>query len=262
MPLERMPPVSLTVLGSGDAFASGGRLQSGYVLGAGGWRALLDAGPTTLAALARTGTAPDAIDAVFISHLHGDHYAGLPFLLLDALVAHPRRGPLGVYGPPELETSTFAVLELLYPTIAERVRERVPVRFAPLNPGDVVEVAAPGSKLQARGCRVTAFEVPHATALTCLAFRFELEDRVVAYSGDTAWTPALPHLAAGADLFVCEATLRDDPTPTHLSYRELLAHRHEFDARRILLTHLGPEMLDATVESPFELAQDGGRIEI
>ncbi len=261
MPLERMPPVSLTVLGSGDAFASGGRLQSGYVLGAGGWRALLDAGPTTLAALARTGTAPDALDAVFISHLHGDHYAGLPFLLLDALVAHPRRGPLDVYGPPELDIDLACSRAPLPPRSPSACASGC-LRFAPLNPGDVIEVAAPGSKLQARGCRVTVFEVPHATALTCLALRFELEDRVVAYSGDTAWTPALPHLAAGADVFVCEATLRDDPTPTHLSYRELLAHRHEFDARRILLTHLGPEMLDATVESPFELAQDGGRIEI
>ena len=97
-----LSPVSelrVTVLGAGDAFASGGRFQAGYVIEAGGAHILMEAGPTLLPGLKRAGIDPVDIDCILISHLHGDHFAGLPFLMLQYMWESPRRRILTIAGP-------------------------------------------------------------------------------------------------------------------------------------------------------------------
>src|ERR1700683_5495321 len=84
-------PVTLTILGTGDAFASGGRAQAGYLLEAAGKRILFEAGPGLLVEMKRHGIEADSLDAVIISHLHGDHFGGLPFLFLEYLWERPRK---------------------------------------------------------------------------------------------------------------------------------------------------------------------------
>ena len=84
-------PLDVTILGTGDAFASRGRFQSGYMVEADGCRILMEAGPTVICAMKRLNFAPADIDLILISHLHGDHFAGLPFLLLDYVWEKPRR---------------------------------------------------------------------------------------------------------------------------------------------------------------------------
>ena len=76
-------PTRVHILGCGDAFGSGGRNNSGYLVEAGDRLFLLDCGPTTLLAMKRAGFNPRRLDAIFLSHLHGDHCAGVPFFLLD-----------------------------------------------------------------------------------------------------------------------------------------------------------------------------------
>src|SRR5579885_2866206 len=100
---------TVTFLGTGDPFASGGRMQSAVLLDAGAaGRFLLDCGATTLLALARAAIDPDTLDAVLISHFHGDHFGGLPLVVLD-LVANrdagrpPRSRPLMIAGPAGTE---------------------------------------------------------------------------------------------------------------------------------------------------------------
>ena len=76
--------VTVTFAGSGDAFGSGGRYQACIHLRPDGASpVLLDCGATSLSALKRLGLHPGEITAVFVSHLHGDHFGGLPFLILD-----------------------------------------------------------------------------------------------------------------------------------------------------------------------------------
>src|SRR2546426_4590548 len=95
--------VRVTVLGSGDAFGSGGRLHSAYLVETPRHTFLLDCGPTILQALKRNGRDPAAVDFVLLSHLHGDHFGGLPFLFMEYRFEEPRSRPLAVYGPPGTE---------------------------------------------------------------------------------------------------------------------------------------------------------------
>ena len=76
--------VTVTFAGSGDAFGSGGRHQACiHLRSPRAGPVLLDCGATSLSALKRLGLDPGEIVAVFVSHLHGDHFGGLPFLILD-----------------------------------------------------------------------------------------------------------------------------------------------------------------------------------
>src|SRR6266496_6451584 len=79
--------MKLHVLGCGDAFGSGGRHQSGYLVEASDRLFLLDCGPTTLLAMKRAGLNPSDVDAIILSHLHGDHFGGIPFFFIEYLSA-------------------------------------------------------------------------------------------------------------------------------------------------------------------------------
>ena len=93
--------VQVTVLGSGDAFGSGGRAHSAYLVEAPGATFLIDCGPSILQSLKKLGRDPAAIDFILLSHLHGDHFGGVPFLLMEYRWEQPRTRPLVVYGPPD-----------------------------------------------------------------------------------------------------------------------------------------------------------------
>ena len=85
--------------GSGDAFGSGGRCQTCIHVSGGGQVLLVDCGASSLVALKAQGLDPGAVDAVAVTHLHGDHFGGLPFLILDGQFSR-RSAPLQVAGPP------------------------------------------------------------------------------------------------------------------------------------------------------------------
>ena len=74
----------LTIVGSGDAFGSGGRFNTCFQLESSNATLLIDCGASSLVALNLCGIKPNNIDGVIVSHLHGDHFGGLPFLLIDA----------------------------------------------------------------------------------------------------------------------------------------------------------------------------------
>jgi ribonuclease BN (tRNA processing enzyme) len=88
--------VRVTVEGSGDAFGSGARYQTCIALtgdGQGHPTLLVDCGATALTALCEQQIDPNRIRTVVVSHVHGDHFGGLPFLILDGQFR--RRTPSG-----------------------------------------------------------------------------------------------------------------------------------------------------------------------
>ncbi len=240
----------LLLVGTSDAFGSGGRNQSAYLLREAGGAVLVDCGATTNGALAQHGVDRDEIDAVVVSHFHGDHFGGIPLLLSAAHYQDRRRRPLLIAGPPDVEARVRAVATALGHPIDESALGFA-LRFVELAPGAPQEIGP---------LRVRAFETRHAPESHPHGLSVEAGARRVVYSGDTGWFDGLAGHVAGADLFLCECTFPDPRMPHHLSLAELDARRDAFRCGRMVITHLGKEMraLDAT--AGFERADDGMRI--
>lgn len=239
--------VTVTFAGSGDAFGSGGRYQACiHLRPEGSSPVLLDCGATSLSALKRLGLHPGEISAVFVTHLHGDHFGGLPFLILDGQFSR-RTTPLAIAGPPGIADRLTDAMECLFPGSSAAPR-RFAVKITELSPGTTSTVA---------GVEVRAWEADHPSGAPALLLRLGLAGRTVAYTGDTAWTSAIADAAAGADLLIAEAYYRDKHVPYHLRLTDLEAHREQLTARRIVITHMSADMLARHQQTPFEQARDG-----
>src|SRR5690606_637139 len=107
--------VIVKCLGSGDAFGAGGRMNTSYLVSAKGVGILIDCGATTSVALRKYGHSIDDVDYILISHLHGDHFGGLVFILCEILALGRRRKPLIIAGPPGVKEKTLTALECFYP---------------------------------------------------------------------------------------------------------------------------------------------------
>ena len=244
--------VRVTFLGTGDAFGTGGRHQTCFLVAHGGGRLLVDCGASALVAMRQRGVEPNDVGLILLSHLHGDHFGGLPFLLLDAQYVSRRSRPLTVAGPAGVEERLGQLMEVTFPG-SSATRWRFPLLHHELEPrrADALD-----------GVVATPFEVRHPSGAPTLALRVEAEDRVLAYSADTEWVPALVEVARGADLFVVEAYSFEAGVPFHLSHQVLVDHAAELGARRILLTHMGPKTLARRAELRFETAEDGMTVDV
>ena len=241
-----MSELRLRFLGSGDAFGSGGRFQTCLHLEGPDGALLIDCGTSSLIALKRGGVSPSDVGWVLVTHLHGDHFGGLPFLVLDGQF-RGRARPLLVAGPPGVHARVEAAMEVLFPG-SSRAARRFALEFVEL-PERVASRVGPAS--------VTPFAVVHASGAPSYALRVEYGGRVIAYSGDTEWTESLVDVARGADVFVCEAYFFEKKVRYHLDYRTLRAERARLGCTRLVLTHMSDDMLARLDEVDVEAAEDG-----
>jgi ribonuclease BN (tRNA processing enzyme) len=237
-------------LGSGDAFGSGGRFQTCLYLESDepdATHLLIDCGASSLIAMKRFGVEPSIIDTILISHLHGDHFGGLPFFLMEAQYVSGRRKPLIVAGPPGLEARVHEAMEVLYPGSSETPREFA-LKFVELEDETAAEIGP---------LMVTPYHVVHPSGAPAYALRVSYEGKTLAFSGDTIWTDALIRVASGADLFICECNYWKQEGGYHLDYETLMDHRVKLKCRRLVLTHMGDAMLSRVQSLDVEGAEDG-----
>jgi ribonuclease BN (tRNA processing enzyme) len=242
--------MKLTVAGCGDAFGSGGRLNTCFFLETAKAAVLVDCGASALPALKAQRIDPNRIDAIVLSHLHGDHFGGLPFLLLDAQFLARREKPLLIAGPPGARARIEAAMEVFFPKSAG-----TKWRFS----WQVEEVAV-GVPTDVLGHSLLTAEVIHASGAPSTALRLSDGEKVFAYSGDTEWTDALLPIAAQADLFICECYAFAGRLTGHLTWEILKARLGDLHAQRIMLTHMNPTMLarlDEVMDDGVMLAADG-----
>ena len=253
--------MKLIVTGSGDAFNAAGRGHSCYWLeGMTEHPMMVDFGATALQALKRLELDPRRLRTILITHLHGDHIGGLPFLVIDGVVRSGRQEPLQLVGPPGTRQRCEDLLALSYGVLAEQ-EERFPLQYCEVEPEQELAFGA---------VRVRVFRADHvAPPGQALGYRVVRENGpTVVFSGDTAMTDELLTAAVGADLLVAECSALEPPAGKHCTWAEWRRELPGLDVGRVLLAHLPEEMRAGELPPvgegapPVELAEDGQVVEL
>ncbi len=244
--------VAVIFLGTGDAFASGGRANTAVAVVNGGRTILMDCGASLLPAAHHAGLDVGTIEAVGFTHAHGDHISGWPFLRLYYQFYAPRTEPLVITGPPGVDRVIEELTTLLYPELDSR-GPGYELVFHPVVDGSVVTLG---------DAELTAVAVTHQKDHPAVGYRLVWGGRTVAFSGDATWCEGLIRLAAEADLFICECSDYEDFIPVHVSYQQLVANAEKLTCRQMVLTHCGPEVLAREAELAWPIVSDGAVIEI
>ena len=242
--------MKLTVVGSGDAFGSGGRLQTCFHVATAGQEFLIDCGATSLIGMQRLGLDPERVSSIFITHLHGDHFSGLVWWMIHAHHVTRRTRPLTITGPVGIEERFLATADALFPGSA-KVERRFELRFIEYTQGEAVDVG---------GVRVTPYEVRHPSGAPPYALRIETGGKTVSFSGDTEWVESVVEAAKGADLFIAECFGFDEVLGYHMTWRDIEKNLDRLGAKRVLLTHMSTQMLakrSEVHELRVTVAEDG-----
>lgn len=240
--------MKLTVVGCSGSLPGPRSAASCYLVDAGSTRLVLDLGSGALCRL-QSLTDLDAIDAVLLSHLHPDHVLDLCGLFVHRRY-RPGPGPtarMTVHGP----SGTAERIAAAYGTSVEQIAEQF----------DITSWDS-GITVQVNDVRITVQRVSHPGE--AYAVRLEHGGRSLTYSGDTGPCDSLTSLAAGADLFLCEAAFvhgRDITPDLHLTGRQAGECATSARVQRLLLTHV-PPWNDADVALAEAILTFSGHIDV
>ena len=239
--------LEITVIGSSDAFCSGAHLNAAYLFRTARSTFLVDCGPTTLLGFKQRAIDTGCLDFVIVSHMHGDHFAGLPFLLLEYMYENRRQRPFLIVGPEGIEERVWTLFRTLYSDVHSKALP-FELRFEELTPERTTVVA---------DVAVLPVRVPHQIEETALALQIGVGGTRVLYSGDTPWIDRFLELARGADLFLCECTAYARSMGRHIEFENLRTLLPQLACKRLVLMHLGREMREHAASLGVECATDG-----
>jgi ribonuclease BN (tRNA processing enzyme) len=219
----------LTIVGCAGSFAGPDSAASCYLLEADAdgrtWRIVLDLGSGAFGQLQRYAD-PRDIDALFISHLHADHFYDISgYYVVRTWHPDGKMPPLPTWGPRGMAKQIAAGYGLS------------------VHPGmkDAFDVAVyAGSPVRIGPFTVHTARLKHP--ITSYGFRVEANGSTLAYSGDTGPCDELVELGRGADLFLCESAFLsdspDNPPDLHLTGRDAGYAAKAAAVGRLVLTHI------------------------
>lgn len=219
--------MDLTFLGSANAFAAEGRYWSSFIVDG---KYVFDAPPTLLPHLKQLGVSLPDIEVIFITHQHGDHFVGLPFLMLEYVYMTERTRDLTIVGPPGCEAWLEDFAERVYPNvISGSTYKRIYVD------------ADPSREQQAGDLTFQAYQMSHVSesgGAGAFGYRVRIGDKTVAYTGDTMFCEEAVKLGEGADVYVVDCTYSDGCGPEHMGLDDVKKIRKRLSPETaIILTH-------------------------
>jgi ribonuclease BN (tRNA processing enzyme) len=212
--------VKLAFLGTGSAFSLE-RYNGAVVVED---RLLLDGGAPLLPNMHRLGIDPSRIEAILLTHFHGDHILGLPTFVLHRAFL-PSGVPLPIVGPPGVEQVLEHLFTMCWGEAWTEHRRRAQLDY---------QVAQ--EKGQVAGVRYEAVRLEHG-GMDCRGYRLQIGDRLLAYAGDTTASPPLDELVRGADVAITEATAPEN-SESHTSWEQAAALAQRHSGTRFLFNHV------------------------
>lgn len=227
-------PITVTLLGTGTPQPDISRFGSATLVQAGGLTLLFDAGRGASLRLTQAGIRLGAIDAVFLTHFHSDHTAGLGDVYASGYIPGPfgkRQSALPVYGPPGIHDLTEGLMRAFEGDRRERAIQSIP-------PDSTLMVAhqiAEGVVFDQNGVTVRAFGTYHHDFAATYGYRIDHAGHSVVLSGDTAADPRVAHAAQGCDLLVHEVAAIHESMADNPFFRDVVmkGHTSPEDAARI-----------------------------
>ncbi|HEX6030690.1 MAG TPA: MBL fold metallo-hydrolase [Tepidiformaceae bacterium] len=223
-----MADMNLTFIGTGNAFAPGGSCYNGFLVNG---RFLFEAPPSAMPSLNKLGLDANELEAVIISHHHGDHFLGLPFLLLHWKYMGRTR-PIRIIGPPGTSALAQDIGLKVYPGLLDIAYE---IEWIEATPGQSIEAGS--------GLVIEPVAVEHDQRLDwSLGYLCRLNGRSFGYTGDSRICDGVLDLARRSDVLVSECASVDETIDVHMNLRDDIpvvraVMRPE---SQLILTHLGP----------------------
>ena len=241
--------MELKVLGSGNAFNQQGRFNSSYLINCSAGNILIDCGFTVPLALQQNKIEFSEVDYIFITHYHGDHYAGLAALLLGLKYITPKEKPLTIIGPGDVKAKTKELLSVLY-NGTEKLIDELSLNF--------ISVNEEGDKKALDGFSFEAFKMVHSESSLPVGYVLSINGTKVGFTGDTCWHEGIPGFLKQCDKAIVECNFLERVGEGHLSVEEL-EQSEIVQARKsdLYLTHLYEASSKKAKELGYDILMDG-----
>jgi ribonuclease BN (tRNA processing enzyme) len=241
--------LELLFLGTGNAFAMGGRRQSCYLIQTENTKILLDAGPCLLQAIRENNIEPKEIDYIILSHLHPDHIGGLPYFLLDDKWITKREKPVIIYAPKSGRDAIFNIVSLFY-SKEECEHFNNVFEFRSFEIGDQIELDE---------FKIEGLEAIHSAEPKMMII--DIKGYTIGYSGDTAFHKQSYDKLLNCDIMIHEVSSWNLNIPNHVNFQELLENTPS-NANPIYVSHIDNSVLSNKnqIKLPFILANDNMKV--
>jgi len=226
--------MKITILGTGTFYVDLKKSGPAYLIEADNKKILVDCGPGTLMRLSEIGVKPEDLDYIFLSHLHADHSSDLFALQMNLRLKEfegkEYKTPI-IYGPKGIEEFTKK-LSYVYELPAFDNYSKIEYK-------EYEEIMKLGE------ITVKAFKVDHTAfgfKTNAYALRFELDDAIFAFSGDSIKCEGLINACKKANLFICDASCsKDNGSVAHLDTTDIGEVAEISQVDNVVLTHFYPK---------------------
>ncbi len=214
------------VLGSGNSFNINGRGHTSFLIDG---EILVDCGPTILYNIEKFKIDISNLQIILITHFHGDHFLGLPFVMLYFEYIVHRKQPITIIGPKGLKKNYKKLLNLSYPGI--EFSFQIPIIELKKNQTITTYV-------NNKHYTIKSYPITHKKE--SIGYRITNNNKTFAFTGDTILNEQVYHLLEDVNIGILELSLQDNPENkiSHVSLSEVLQNRDKIKAKKLYFNHI------------------------